>query len=84
MKVCDTQNPLDDSLDASNQSHFPLELGFALTCKKSEGQTISKVIIVLSQRDKINFTFEGLNVASSRVKATQDERFFVQMVMKEK
>ena len=63
------------------QPVFPYEIGFAMTVHKSQGRTLSQVIICLGKRaDEIRhlcqLTYSQLFVAMSRVKSSNDIRFF--------
>ena len=76
MNVISIENFLDQMADARVIPHFPLELDFAITVNKAEGQTLAKIIPVLSQRPYHNFNYEALNVTFTRVKQGQDIRIF--------
>ena len=72
-----TASPLDPSLDKCVKPFFPVEMWFAMTVNKSEGQTMPRVIIALSQRPTMNYTRAGLYVAFSRVKHSSHLRLFI-------
>jgi hypothetical protein len=59
--------------------HFPFQLSFVMTVNKSEGQTMPKAILALSQRkdSSFNFNFRGLYVANSRVRKREDNRLLL-------
>ena len=77
MEVFDIDNPLNTVTDINATPWFPIELGFAITCEKSEGRTLHRAILALSRRNKHNFTWEALNVATSRVKQRNHMRIFL-------
>ena len=58
---------------------FPLEPAFAITTHKSEGQTLDRVIIALSECgvSKCNFSYEQLHVAFSRVRKSDHVRLLL-------
>jgi len=66
-KLCNVQNP------------FPFDLAFAMTIHKAQGRTLEKVILALSKQNKgsLNFSFEAIYVALSRVKCQDDVRCLV-------
>ena len=70
-------NPLDKRYDAQVYPHFPIELAFAITVHKAEGQTFEKVIVALSKRWWFNFSHAGIYVALSRVKEAECMRFLI-------
>lgn len=49
---------------------FPLAAGFAITVDKAQGQTLDRVILAISERQRqlSNFTYACVYVGSSRVK----------------
>ena len=49
--------------------HFPIQLGFAMTVEKAQGQTLECVIVALSECNitLTNFRYSCLYVAMSRV-----------------
>ena len=59
--------------------YFPLEPGFAMTVNKSEGRTLEKVILAISNHDikKCNFSYKSLYVAFSRVRKSEDIRLLL-------
>ena len=61
------------------QKRFPVEPAFAITVHKSEGRTLSKVIIALSNCDArgCNFSFSQVHVAFSRVRRRSDIRLLL-------
>ena len=77
LEIMDIDNPLDSRNDTRVSPWFPLELGFAITCEKSEGRTLDFAILALSKRTFHNFTWEALNVATSRVKRRSNMRIFL-------
>lgn len=58
---------------------FPLELGFAITVHKSQGKTLERVVISLSDCGvpRCRFTFRQLLVALSRVQCSEHIRLFL-------
>ena len=69
-------SPLNPKKDAMVRPHFPLDLAFAMTVNKAEGQTLPNVILCLSERAKKNFDHKGLYVSFSRVKQSENIRLF--------
>ena len=70
--------PLDLKCDAWVLPHFPLEMAFAITVNKAEGQTFKEgVIVAISARANYNFSHAGFYVALSRVEDREDMRFLV-------
>jgi hypothetical protein len=61
------------------QQLFPIDLNFVITVNRSQGQTLGKVILALSERKAgyLNFKYAGLYVAFSRVKNKQDIRLLL-------
>ena len=59
-----------DPSEAKFQNLFPLEPGFAITAHKSEGRTLTRIIISLSEAHNIqaSFSYQQLHVALSRVR----------------
>ena len=63
-----------------NYTLFPYELAFAVTFHKLQGQTIAKLVLVLSQHpvyDKQLMTYASLFVAFSRVRHGADIRILL-------
>ena len=60
-------------------SHFPLDMGFAITIHKAQGRTLRRVIIAISDRYKNNLqmSYAALYVALSRVEYMDDIRLLV-------
>jgi hypothetical protein len=61
------------------KQHFPIDLGFVITVNRSQGQTLGKVILAISQRSckQCNFKYAGIYVAFSRVKQREDIRLLL-------
>ena len=61
------------------QRRFPLEPAFAITIHKSEGRTLQKVIIALSDphASGCNFKYSQVHVAFSRVRRREDIRLLL-------
>ena len=70
-------SPLDAKLDKAILPHFPLEMNFAMTVNKAEGQTLPRVIIALSERPWHNFTYDGFYVSMSRSRHRDNVRKFI-------
>lgn len=63
---------------AKVRSHFPFDLSFAMTVYKSQGRTMDKLTLVLSERPGISqLTWSAIYVALSRVRKRDDIRFLV-------
>ena len=60
-KTLNLRDPLNVTHRVEAAQSFPVELGFAVTVHKSEGGTLKKNIVALSQRFACNFTFEGFH-----------------------
>jgi hypothetical protein len=58
---------------------FPIDLNFVITVNRSQGQTLKKVILAVSERKAhyLNFSYAGLYVAFSRVKNKDDIRLLL-------
>ena len=58
---------------------FPVELSFAMTVDKSQGQTMDYAIIALSERraNKCNFDYASVYVAFSRVRHKHNLRLLL-------
>ena len=76
-RLISMSNPLDKRYDALVYPHFPIELAFAITVHKAEGQTFEKVIVALSRRCWFNFSHAGIYVALSRVREAKSMRFLI-------
>jgi hypothetical protein len=61
------------------KQHFPIDLGFVITVNRSQGQTLGKVILAISQCSckQCNFKYAGIYVAFSRVKQRDDIRLLL-------
>lgn len=61
------------------KGHFPIDMGFAITVDKAQGQTMERVIVAMSERDlKItNMKYSCLYVATSRVRQKQHLRILL-------
>jgi len=61
------------------QAWFPVELAFSITVHKSEGRTLSRVIVALSQNPTAgcNFDHRKVHVALSRVRQREDIRLLL-------
>jgi hypothetical protein len=61
------------------QQLFPIDLNFVITVNRSQGQTLGKVILAISERKAgyLNFKYAGLYVAFSRVKNKEDIRLLL-------
>ena len=74
--LCRT-SPLDPKSDKTVKPFFPVEMWFAMTVNKAQGQTMPKVIIALSHQPHMNYSRAGLYVAFSRVKHSDHLRLFI-------
>jgi hypothetical protein len=61
------------------QQLFPIDLNFVITVNRSQGQTLGKVILAISERNAgyLNFKYAGIYVAFSRVKNKEDIRLLL-------
>jgi hypothetical protein len=61
------------------QQLFPIDLNFVITVNQSQGQTLRKVILAISERKAgyLNFKYAGIYVAFSRVKNKEDIRLLL-------
>ena len=61
------------------QQLFPIDLNFVITVNRSQGQTLGKVILAISERKAgyLNFKYAGIYVAFSRVKNKEDIRLLL-------
>ena len=59
--------------------HFPIQLAFAITVEKAQGQTLERVIVALSERNMTitNFRYSCLYVAMSRVREAKHLRILL-------
>ena len=78
VQVFPLEQPLNLACDAWVLPHFPVEMAFAITVNKAEGQTLKDgVIVAISQRARFNFSHAALYVALSRVEKSVDMRLLV-------
>jgi len=61
------------------QQRFPIDLDFAITVNRSQGQTLDNVILAISKRDlpSCDFRYSGIYVAFSRVKSKENIRLLL-------
>jgi hypothetical protein len=61
------------------QQRFPIDLDFAITVNRSQGQTLDNVILAISKRDlqSCDFRYNGIYVAFSRVKSKDNIRLLL-------
>ena len=71
------KNILPSRMQIMNE--FPLEMSFAMTVEKSQGQTMNHVIIALSNRrgTKCQFDYSSIYVAFSRVRNKENIRILL-------
>ena len=65
---------------AKVRSHFPFDLGFAMTDHKSQGRTMRKLTLVISERPVAisQLNWSAIYVALSRVEKREDIRFLLE------
>jgi hypothetical protein len=61
------------------QQRFPIDLDFAMTVNRSQGQTLENVILAISKRSltSCDFKYNGIYVAFSRVKSKKNIRLLL-------